>query len=275
MSKYAGAIFAVIGIVFLVAILWGRRDDTAVVMVEPELVEEVPAEVTAATVEPTPVAGVATPAAGAPAAGTPVAAAPAPEPAPAPAVATAAAPPATPAAAVTANVTPAAQAIRGPGLGVAATPEQIAAANISIPPDGRNLPPGSGTAAQGALVYIENCVGCHGPQGAGGDGMVTLTGGVGSLATGRPVKTVNSFWPYATTLFDYIRRAMPLNAPQSLTDDQVYAVTAFILAVDDILPIGTVLDATTLPTIEMPNRNGFVNWWPTPANAQLTTPAPG
>lgn len=97
--------------------------------------------------------------------------------------------------------------------------------------------------------------------------MVALTGGLGTLTGTRPVKTVASFWPYATTIFDYVRRAMPLNAPQSLTDDQVYAVVAFILSVDDIIPIGTRLDAETLPEVEMPNRNGFVSWWPPPAPA--------
>ena len=91
---------------------------------------------------------------------------------------------------------------------------------------------------------MEYCVGCHGPRGAGGEGMVALTGGVGTMTAARPVKTVASFWPYATTVFDYVRRAMPLNAPQSLTDDQVYAVVAFILSVDDILPIGASYWAT-------------------------------
>lgn len=243
MSRAPGIIFGFLAIVFLVVIVWARSDDTAVVMTEPELVEPAPAEVAAAPAVPEPVPA-ATPA--------PV---PAPEAVPAPLPA------------VTAAVQAPAQAIRGPGLGVPATPEEIARLNISIPPDGRNLPPGSGTSAEGALVYMEYCVGCHGPRGAGGEGMVALTGGLGTLTGTRPVKTVASFWPYATTIFDYVRRAMPLNAPQSLTDDQVYAVVAFILSVDDIIPIGTRLDAETLPEVEMPNRNGFVSWWPPPAPA--------
>lgn len=238
MSRLPGILFGILAIVFLVVIVWARSDDTAVVMTEPELLEPEPVEVAAAPVVPEP-APAATPA----------------EPAPA------AAP------VVTAAVTAAPLDIRGPGLGVPATAEEIARLNISIPPDGRNLPPGSGSSAEGALVYMEFCVGCHGPRGAGGEGMVALTGGLGTLTGTRPVKTVASFWPYATTIFDYVRRAMPLNAPQSLTDDQVYAVVAFLLSVDDILPIGMRLDATTLPTVEMPNRDGFANWWPGPPQA--------
>ena len=155
----------------------------------------------------------------------------------------------------------------GAGLGVEATPEQIARVNISIPPDGRNLPPGQGTVAEGETIFVATCAECHGAAGAGGQGMVRLTGGIGTLTTEQPIKTVSSFWPYATTLFDYIRRAMPLNAPQSLTDEQVYAVTAYILSVDAIVPRDAVMNAQTLPLVEMPNRNGFVNWWPGPTAA--------
>jgi len=152
-------------------------------------------------------------------------------------------------------------AAEGPGLGRPATPEEIAHVDISIPPSGENLPPGSGTVAAGAMVFAERCVACHGEAGAGGQGLTRLTGGVGSLATDMPVKTVNSYWPYATTVFDYIRRAMPLDAPQSLTNEQVYAVTAYILSIDGVVPEDATLDATTLPQVEMPNRNGFVNWY--------------
>lgn len=152
----------------------------------------------------------------------------------------------------------------GAGLGRVATPDEVARVNISIQPDGRNLPPGEGTVAEGAAVFAATCVACHGEAGAGGDGMVQLTGGIGTLTSERPIKTVASFWPYATTAFDYIRRAMPLNAPQSLTDDQVYAVTAYLLSIDEIVDADAVLNAETLPTVAMPNRDGFVSWWPPP-----------
>ena len=90
-----------------------------------------------------------------------------------------------------------------------------------------------------------------------------LTGGVGSLASGKAVKTPVSYWPSATTIFDYVRRAMPITAPQSLTNDEVYALTAYILSIDGVLPKDTVIEAKTLPAVKMPNREGFVRWWPT------------
>ncbi len=166
-----------------------------------------------------------------------------------------------------------ARAGMGAGLGVEATPEQVARVNISIPPDGRNLPPGQGTVAEGAAIFVATCAACHGEAGAGGQGMVRLTGGIGTLTAEQPIKTVSSFWPYATTLFDYIRRAMPLNAPQSLTDEQVYAVTAYILSVDAIVPPDAVMNAETLPQVQMPNRNGFINWWPGPPETAAAAPA--
>ncbi|MCW5713109.1 MAG: cytochrome c [Bauldia sp.] len=235
-------------------------------MTEPELTEEGPVDLVAGPAVADPVPAAPDPAV------TPAPAPAAPDAAAAPAAVAAAEtpPPADPgpATVVAGAVEAPREVARGPGLGAPATAEEIARLNISIPPDGRNLPPGRGTSAEGALVFAQQCVACHGSRGAGGDGMVTLTGGLGTLTTERPVKTVSSFWPHATTLFDYIRRAMPLNAPQSLTDDQVYAVVAYLLSVDDIIPIGTVLDQTTLPLVEMPNRDGFVNWWPEPAAAR-------
>lgn len=146
---------------------------------------------------------------------------------------------------------------QGPGLGRAATVAEVAAADISIARDGAGLPPGSGSVSAGAAVYADKCQSCHGAGGTGGP-MDRLTGGVGSLPTERPIKTVSSFWPYATTLFDYVRRAMPLQAPQSLSDDEVYAVVGYMLSVDGIVPPDAVLDARTLPTIKMPNRDGFI-----------------
>lgn len=145
-----------------------------------------------------------------------------------------------------------------PGLGRPATPAEIAAVDISIPPSGAGLPAGSGSAVQGAAIFSEKCQSCHGAAGAGGP-MDRLTGGVGSLATPTPVKTVASYWPYATTVFDYIRRAMPLTAPQSLTDDETYALTAYLLSVDGIVAKDAVLDAASLPKVAMPNRGGFVD----------------
>ncbi len=152
---------------------------------------------------------------------------------------------------------PAAALAQGPGLGRPATPAEVARADISIGPDGAGLPPGSGSVSEGAAVYEAQCQVCHGPAGAGGP-MDRLTGGVGTIPRPDRIKTVASYWPYATTLFDYTRRAMPLNAPQSLTDDEVYAVTAYLLSVDGIVPKTARLDAKSLPKVKMPNRDGFI-----------------
>lgn len=133
---------------------------------------------------------------------------------------------------------------------------------FAIPPDGRGLPAGSGTPDEGRVVYTQTCAVCHGDKlegnpkpGFGGD---RLIGGRGTLASNAPIKTVESYWPYATTLFDYIKRAMPFNAPGSLSDDQVYAVAAFILAEGHIIKPDETMNATTLPKVQMPNRDGFV-----------------
>ena len=144
----------------------------------------------------------------------------------------------------------------GPKLGVEATAEEVAAWDISIGPDGAGLPEGSGTAFEGADIYAVQCLACHGEQ---GQGQINdrLVGGHGSLAGSAPVKTVGSYWPYATTVFDYIRRAMPYLQPQSLTNDQVYALTAYILFLNDIVDEGQTIDAQILPGIQMPNRENF------------------
>ena len=146
----------------------------------------------------------------------------------------------------------------GPGLGRVATPDEIASWDVSISPDGAGLPPGRGTPKQGEAVYAEKCVACHGEKGAGKPND-QLVGGRGSLSGEQaPVKTVGSFWPYATTLFDYVRRAMPLNAPKSLSDDEVYAVSAYILQLNGIIGEADAMDAQTLPQVQMPNRDGFI-----------------
>jgi len=143
------------------------------------------------------------------------------------------------------------------GVGRAATPEEIGAWDISIAPDGTGLPEGSGTPAQGKDVYASKCAKCHGGQGQGGD-EGPLVGGKGTLASAKPLKTVGSYWPYATTLFDYVRRAMPYKQPGTLTTNQVYAVSAYVLFLNGIIPETAVLDAKSLPQVKMPNRNGFV-----------------
>ncbi|MEM7711194.1 MAG: cytochrome c [Pseudomonadota bacterium] len=163
----------------------------------------------------------------------------------------------------TAIVLAAAQPIGAQQLGKPLTEADIAPWDISIAPDGRGLPDGTGTAAEGLAVYEDNCSSCHGDAASGGP--------AGSLAENRQSqpgsgneKTVGNYWPYSTTVFDYIRRAMPYWAPGSLTDEEVYAVTAYILHVNGIISENYVLDAVSLPAVRMPNRNGFVSYWPAP-----------
>jgi S-disulfanyl-L-cysteine oxidoreductase SoxD len=150
----------------------------------------------------------------------------------------------------------AAAAQEGPGLGVPATPEQVAGWDLSIGPDGAGLPPGSGTAAAGKVVYDAKCLACHGADGAGRPND-QLVGGQGTLREAAPIRTIGSYWPYATTVFDYIRRAMPYVTPHSLTADETYAVTAYLLALNGVIEQGAVMDATTLPKVVMPNKANF------------------
>ncbi len=144
------------------------------------------------------------------------------------------------------------------GIGRAATAAEIAGWNIDIGRDGAGLPPGSGSVERGRTVFSEQCVACHGDSGQGGVGD-RLVGGQGTLASPKPIRTVGSYWPYASTLFDYIRRAMPQNAPQSLSNEDVYAVSAYILSLNGIVPGNAVLDAKSLAAVRMPNRDGFVS----------------
>jgi cytochrome c len=142
-------------------------------------------------------------------------------------------------------------------IGTPLSGQDLAAWNIDVAPDGRGLPAGSGDVATGAHIFADKCAACHGAQGQGGLGD-QLIGGQGTLTSTKPKRTVGSYWPYATTLFDYIRRAMPYNAPESLSADDVYAVSAFLLNQNGIVPANTRLDAASLPRVVMPNRDGFV-----------------
>jgi S-disulfanyl-L-cysteine oxidoreductase SoxD len=143
------------------------------------------------------------------------------------------------------------------GFGRAPTNQEIAGWNIDIGRDGQGLPPGSGSVQEGRMIFAEKCASCHGEKGEGGVGD-RLVGGQGTLASAKPVKTVGSFWPYAPTLFDYIRRAMPMNAPQSLDNQEVYALSAYILNLNGLVADDATLDAKSLSAIKMPNRDGFV-----------------
>src|SRR5256886_7119126 len=153
--------------------------------------------------------------------------------------------------------TPAAQS---PGLGVGRppTPDEVRGLGAAIAPDGGGLPEGSGTVAEGRTVYAARCASCHGPSGEGGGVGAALVGGKGTLATARPLKTVGSFWPHATTVWDYVNRAMPFDQPGLLKPEEVYAVVGYILNLNGIIAEDVVMNASTLPTVKMPNRAGFV-----------------
>jgi cytochrome c len=160
---------------------------------------------------------------------------------------------------------PVAATTQTPRLGQPITAEQAATWDISVLPDGTGLPPGSGNAVAGALVYEQKCQSCHAAKGAGQPND-RLAGGQGTLASQAPVRTVGSYWPYATTVFDYVRRAMPYLQPHSLTGDEVYALTAYLLHLNGIVGETAEMNAGTLPAVTMPNRDGFVVVYP---------PAPG
>ena len=151
-------------------------------------------------------------------------------------------------------------------FGASASPQEVAAVAIAIGPDGKGLPAGKGDYATGKRVYETTCSACHGANLQGVAGLpnmpagaaLRLIGGRGTLTTKNPVMTVESYWPYATTLFDYVRRAMPFQAPGSLTADEIYAVSAYILAEGNVIDKAVVLDAATLVRVQMPNRDGFI-----------------
>ena len=146
------------------------------------------------------------------------------------------------------------------GFGAPASAEDVAAVDIDAMPDGRGLPPGEGGYEEGEQVYMTQCAACHGQDlgGVAATGGAALVGGRGTLASGKPKKTVESYWPYASTLFDFTKRAMPFHTPGSLTDDQIYAVSAYILAEGDIIGKDEVMNAKTLPAVVMPNHDGFI-----------------
>ena len=143
------------------------------------------------------------------------------------------------------------------GLGHEATAAEVAAAGFTVFPDGKGLPEGRGTVTEGSALYQQFCAACHG-RNAGGEDAAALVGGRDSLTSERPRKTVESYWPYATTLWDYVRRSMPYEAPGSLTNDEIYAVVAHLLNLMGLVDEDDVLDHESLPKIEMPNRDGFV-----------------
>jgi mono/diheme cytochrome c family protein len=151
-------------------------------------------------------------------------------------------------------------------FGTPASAQEIAAVAIAVAPDGKGLPTGKGTYTEGKAVYENACAACHGIDLKGVAGLpnmpsgpaLRLSGGRGTLNTANPVMTVESYWPYATTLFDYVRRAMPFQAPGSLTADEIYAVVAYILGEGNVIDKMTVLDAQTLARVQMPNRDGFI-----------------
>jgi len=146
----------------------------------------------------------------------------------------------------------------GPRLGQPASPASIAAWNLTVYPDGQGLPAGRGTATEGKAIYDQQCSSCHGPKGQGGSADELAGGSRDALKGVHPDKTIGSYWPYATTVFDFIRRSMPLDKPGSLSNDQLYAVTAYLLHLNRLWDEHTELTATTLPKVAMPNRDGFV-----------------
>ncbi len=154
---------------------------------------------------------------------------------------------------------------RGYGIGHKIADAQIAPWNIDISgEDGKGLPPGKGAVAQGEKLYVQQCAACHGEFGEGNGRWPELMGGQGTLRDEDPRKTIGSFWPWAPTIFDYVRRTMPFTAPQSLENDEAYAIVAYLLHLNDLLPADAVLDAKSLTAIKMPNRDGFIAGDPRP-----------
>ena len=148
-------------------------------------------------------------------------------------------------------------AVDAPSLGVELSAQESATLDITVMPNGDGLPGGSGNASAGIGVYTTNCMACHGEKGVDGIND-TLAGGHGTLTSDRPQKTIGSYWPYATTLFDYVRRAMPYQTPGNLSNDELYSVTAYLLFLNGVIEKDKELNADTLPQVKMPNRDNFV-----------------
>jgi len=148
--------------------------------------------------------------------------------------------------------------LQGPNLGQPASKKEIAQWDIGVMPDGAGLPQGGGTAKQGKAVYEKHCASCHGPVGSGGTADA-LAGAKMGLTSEYPEQTIGTYWPYVTTLFDMTRRSMPMNAPGTLSNDEVYAVTAYLIYLNRIIGEKDRMNARTLPKIKMPNREGFIN----------------
>ncbi len=145
------------------------------------------------------------------------------------------------------------------GFGKPISEADIAPWNIDVrTSDGQGLPPGRGSVAQGKAVYEAKCLACHGAEAKGGPVYGSMVGGIGSFTTNTRVLTPGSMYPYAPILFDYIRRTMPMDKPQTLTNDEIYAVSAYLLHLNGLAPADAVMDVTTLPTVQMPNRDGFI-----------------
>ncbi len=155
-----------------------------------------------------------------------------------------------------------AEEANGPGLGHTVSPEEIAAWDISVFPDGEGLPIGEGSVQQGETLYKNKCIACHGENGLGATAD-QLAGAQMSLTSEYPEKTIGTYWPYATTIFDVVRRSMPMTAPGSLSDNEVYAITAYLLYLNNLIGKDDVMDASTLPKVKMPNEDGFVNVYET------------
>jgi S-disulfanyl-L-cysteine oxidoreductase SoxD len=150
----------------------------------------------------------------------------------------------------------AAEAVKVPHLGTPMTPDDVANWDLTVFPDGRGLPEGKGTAAEGKAIFDIQCATCHGNAGRGGTAE-ELISEPGHLTEEAASKAIGPYWPYATTVFDFVRRSMPPSAPGSLTPDQLYSVTAYLLAANKVIPDETELNAKSLAAVKMPNRDGF------------------
>jgi S-disulfanyl-L-cysteine oxidoreductase SoxD len=156
-----------------------------------------------------------------------------------------------------------AESPRGPGLGHAISPEEIAAWDISVFPDGEGLPKGEGNVKDGEVIYKSKCIACHGENGLGTATGDQLAGAQMGLTSEYPEQTIGSYWPYATTVFDVVRRSMPMTAPGSLTNDETYAVTAYLLYLNNLINNDAVMNNETLPKVKMPNEAGFIDVYKT------------